>query len=167
MCSSDLAVDVLAKLAPEHPTLQLAVAGEHFPDWNEVLNHAAARGVQHRIVDFPHLTDAELVSVYRGAECLLFPSRFEGFGMPVLEAMACGTPVVASNSTSIPEVAGDAAILCAPDDVAAMTAGIARLLQEPTFREERVYAGLANASRFTWGRTAELVERTLLDAATR
>lgn len=159
------AVDVLAEVLPSHPTLRLAVAGEHFPEWQDVLAHAAARGVSDRVVDIPQIDDATLVALYRGASCLLFPSHYEGFGMPVLEAMACGVPVVASNVTSIPEVAGDAAILCAPDDTAAMASAVGRLLDDAEFRDARIRAGIAQAARFTWDRTAASVERILLIAA--
>ena len=161
------AVDVLAALRVTHPTLQLAIAGEHFPEWNEVVANARARGVADQIVDVAHLDDTQLVDLYRGATCLLFPSRFEGFGMPVLEAMACHVPVVASNATSVPEVAGTAAILCAPDDTLAMTVAVARLLDDRDFRDTQIRRGVTQVQGFTWDRTAASIEQLLLHAAVR
>jgi len=96
--------------------------------------------------------DAELVSLYRGAACLLFPSRAEGFGFPPLEAMACGTPVVASTAGSLPEVIGAAAPLVEPDDAAGLAAAVAGVLADPAPWRAR---GQAHAARFTWARCAE------------
>ena len=102
------------------------------------------------------MTDEQLVELYRGADCLLFPSLYEGFGFPVLEAMACGTPVVCANRTSLPEVAGDAAVLVDPDDTAAFAAALAEVLSSPARRAELATAGLARAREFSWRRCADL-----------
>ena len=99
------------------------------------------------------VSDAELVALYRDASCLIFPSRGEGFGFPPLEAMACGTPVVAAAAGSLPEVLGDAAPLVDPDDPASLAASIADVLADPQPWRER---GLARAAQFTWSRCAEL-----------
>jgi glycosyltransferase involved in cell wall biosynthesis len=100
------------------------------------------------------IPDAELASLYRGARCLLYPSLYEGFGLPVLEAMACGTPVVTSSATAMEEVAGGAAVLVDPLDVAAIAAGIEEAQRR---REELVPAGIARAGEFTWQRAADSV----------
>jgi alpha-1,3-rhamnosyl/mannosyltransferase len=97
--------------------------------------------------------DDELLALYRGAACLLYPSRAEGFGFPPLEAMACGTPVVCTAAGSLPEVTGDAALIVDPDDDAGLALAVRRVLADPaTWRE----AGLARAARFSWTRCAEL-----------
>ncbi len=101
---------------------------------------------------------------------LAFPSLYEGFGLPVLEAMACGTPVVASNTSAIPEVAGEAGILVAPHDVAALAAALERVLADATLRTDLRVRGLALAARFTWRRSAEAtlaVYRSALDSGSR
>ena len=101
------------------------------------------------------VTDAELAELYRGARCVLYPSLYEGFGLPVLEAMACGAPVVTSRGTATEEIAGGAAVLVDPDDVDAIAEGIA---QAERRREELVPLGLTRAREFTWKRAADDVE---------
>jgi glycosyltransferase involved in cell wall biosynthesis len=98
--------------------------------------------------------DDELIDLYRGASAFLDTSLYEGFGYQVLEAMACGTPVVASNTTSIPEVVGDAGLLCTPGDVDAFAAALGRVEHEPALAAELRGRGLARAAEFTWARTA-------------
>ena len=100
------------------------------------------------------IPDAELAALYRGARCVVYPSLYEGFGLPVLEAMACGTPVVTSRGTSTEEVAGGAAILVDPLDVASIADGIQQAL---TRREGLVPLGLERAREFTWESAADSV----------
>ena len=100
-------------------------------------------------------SDGELAMLMRGARCLVYPSLYEGFGLPVLEAMACGTPVVTSRGGATEEVAGGAAVLVDPRDPAAIAAGIEEAARR---REELVAAGRARAAPFTWGRSADLLE---------
>jgi glycosyltransferase involved in cell wall biosynthesis len=98
------------------------------------------------------VSDDELVALYRGALAFVDVPLYEGFGYQVLEAMACGAPVVASSTTSIPEVVGDAGILCNPLDADALAAALARVLEDPEGMRER---GFAQAARFTWEKTGE------------
>ena len=100
-------------------------------------------------------SDTELAALLRGARCLLYPSLYEGFGLPVLEAMACGTPVVTSRGGATEEVAGGAAVLVDPRDPASIAAGIG---EAGARRHALVAAGLERAAAFTWGRSADLVE---------
>ena len=102
-----------------------------------------------------YLADDDLPIVYTGAEALVFPSLYEGFGLPAIEAMACGTPVLTSTTSSMPEVAGDAALLVDPLDTAAIAAGIARIATDPALRATLHERGLAHAAAFTWRRAAE------------
>lgn len=98
--------------------------------------------------------EADLPALYNGADLFAFPSLYEGFGLPVLEAMACGTPVVTSNSSSLPEVAGEAALLVDPLDVEAITAAMRQVLSDPALAQELSQRGLQRAMEFTWERTA-------------
>jgi alpha-1,3-rhamnosyl/mannosyltransferase len=102
------------------------------------------------------------VALYRGAACLIFPSRAEGFGFPPLEAMACGTPVVCSAAGSLPELVGSAALVVDPDDDAGLAGAVARVLEDP---EPLRTAGLQQAARFSWARCAELTVAAYAAAA--
>jgi glycosyltransferase involved in cell wall biosynthesis len=100
------------------------------------------------------IPDAELAALYRGARCVLYPSLYEGFGLPVVEAMACGAPVVTSQATAMEEVAGGAAVLVDPLDVSAIAAGIGQAMAR---RDELISAGIARAGELTWERAADSV----------
>lgn len=93
----------------------------------------------------------DLAGTYSGASALLMTSRCEGFGLPALEAMACGTPVVAFANSSLPEVVGDAGMLVPDGDIEAMTRAVRELVDSPAAREERVAAGVSRAAQFRWG----------------
>ena len=97
--------------------------------------------------------DEELAALYRGARCLVFPSLYEGFGLPVIEAMACGTPVVTSRGGATEEVAGGAALLVAPGDGDALTDALAHLLGDESARRTLSEAGRARAATMTWEAT--------------
>lgn len=105
-----------------------------------------------RVLGFAPVED--LPSWYNAADLFVFPSLYEGFGLPPLEAMACGTPVVTSNTSSLPEVVGDAALTVAPTDTVALAAAMGRLLGDPELSASLRAAGLARAATFTWERTA-------------
>jgi alpha-1,3-rhamnosyl/mannosyltransferase len=98
--------------------------------------------------------EADKPALYRGARVFLYPSRYEGFGLPALEALACGTPVVGSRASSIPEVVGAGGVLTDPDDVAGMAGAVLHLLVDGAFYTELRREGLAQANRFSWEATA-------------
>ena len=109
--------------------------------------------------------DHNLAALYSAARVYVFPSLFEGFGFPVVEAMRCETPVVCSNTSSLPELAGDAALSVPPTDVEALTTALLRVLTDEELRREMVRRGRAQAARFTWGACAEHVWAVLERAA--
>jgi len=132
--------------------LDLVIVGR--PAWlSEPIVVAAEQRPYVHLMGF--FADADLPALYRQAEALAFPSVYEGFGFPPLEAMACGTPVVASTASSVPEVVGDAGLLVDPLDVAAWTAMLAQVLDDQDLRARLRQAGLARAATFTWARTAQ------------
>ena len=108
--------------------------------------------------------DDDLVKLYAGAACFVFPSFGEGFGLPVLEAMACGAPVVTSDRTSLPEVAGDAALLVDPGSVEAIGDAIERVVRDPALASRLEARGRERASRFSWRRCAEETVAVYRDA---
>lgn len=111
-------------------------------------------GVGERTLFTGIVDDERLIELYQRATLFVFPSLYEGFGLPVLEAMACGCPVVCSNASSLPEVAGDAAILVDPLDVEGLTRAMARVLEDAGLREELRARGPVRAATFSWDRTA-------------
>ena len=109
-------------------------------------------------VRFPgYVSDADLVKLYQGATALVFPSLFEGFGLPPLEAMACGTPVIASTGGALPEVVGAAALLVQAGDPQQLTSAMQRILSDEKLRADLRRRGLERSARFTWRRAAEKV----------
>jgi glycosyltransferase involved in cell wall biosynthesis len=114
-----------------------------------------------RIVFLGGVPEAKLPSVYRGAKALVFPSLYEGFGLPVLEAMACGTLVVTSNVTAMPETAGDAALLVDPRSVEEIAQAIERIVEDEALRQQLRERGLEQAATFSWARTCSQVQQVL------
>ena len=145
-------VEAWDRLPEPRPRLVLCGNGfERFPRVRQAI--AAARGAKRiRILDRSGRDD--LVALYNGAEVLATASRYEGFGLPVVEAMACGTPVLASDAGAIPEVAGDAALLVPPHRVDTIATELYRLLTDGGLRAELVEKGKRRAARFSWTEAA-------------
>jgi glycosyltransferase involved in cell wall biosynthesis len=131
-------VEAVRLLRERHPGLRLVLTGGALEGLGELPEWVEVRGL---------VTDAEVADLYRRARALVFPSRYEGFGLPPLEAMACGTPVAASRAGSLPEVCGDAAVLFEPDDPAAIAAGVEEAFDRSADLATR---GVAHARTFTW-----------------
>ena len=125
-------------------------------------------GVEKQTIFVGIVSDDRLVELYQNAVLFAFPSRYEGFGLPVLEAMACGCPVVCSNSSSLPEVTGEAALLVDPSDTQALTESIRRVLVNDDLRRDLQDRGLKQAQKFSWDDTARgvLAVYTFVDRRT-
>lgn len=136
-----------AELRESH---ELALAGGRGWDDDAILQAALAAGAQ----VLGRVSDAELHALYAGAACFAYPSLYEGAGLPVIEAMAAGAPVITSNVSSLPEVAGDAALLVDPRDTSAIAAAIQRVLTDPGLAADLRVRGQAQAATFSWERTA-------------
>ncbi len=147
-----------ARLADKIPHDLVVTAGKSWRD-SDVEAEVDRCGLRGRFRRLGAVPEADMPALYAGADVFFFPSLYEGFGLPVLEAMACGCPVVASNTTAIPEAAGEAALLVDPEDEAAMAGALLRVLTEPTLADGLRAAGRRRASECTWDRTV----RSLLD----
>jgi alpha-1,3-rhamnosyl/mannosyltransferase len=138
------------------PEVALVLAGpvdRRYPDGAAL---AARSGLADRVIQLGPVPDADLPVLYSAATAFAFTSLAEGFGLPPLEAMACGTAVVCSRASSLPEVAGDAALLVDPGDASAIAAALNRVLEDAILRERLVEAGRERAAELTWERTAWL-----------
>jgi glycosyltransferase involved in cell wall biosynthesis len=134
--------------------LDLAVAGQVGWLSEDLVSALGDEDLRDSVRTLGYVSAEDLPALYSGAEAFVFPTFWEGFGLPVLEAMACGTPVVTSNTSSIPEVAGDAAVLVDPKSVDSIAEGILHVLDAPGRREELRGRGLQPAAHFSWRRTA-------------
>ncbi len=119
------------------------------------------RGSEMGLRRLGYVADEDLAGLYGGARALVLPSRYEGFGLPCLEAMACGTPVVAARSGALPETVGDAGLLVDPDDGDGFAAALLGLAGDGDAREQWVRAGITRAAAFPWSRTAELTDQAI------
>ena len=149
----ELAVEVLAEVRRVQPDLKLIMVGAVGRGLRDLYRRAAALGVEDAVVGFGFLRDEYLRELYCTAEALLFPSKYEGFGIPPLEAMACGCPVVASNLTAIPEVVGDAGRLVDPGNKEEWVRAVTEAVVGS--KGQNLKAGRLWASGFRWDRTAE------------
>ncbi|QEM66877.1 glycosyltransferase family 4 protein [Geobacter sp. FeAm09] len=131
-------------------SLKLVICGMPGKGFETVAGATKSSPFASDIIYKGYVTDAELFRLYACAQLFIFTSRYEGFGLPVLEAMRYGLPVITSDKSSLPEVAGDAAIICDPDDIEAMAEGIAHIVHEPLLRTKLIQSGYRNLSRFSW-----------------
>jgi glycosyltransferase involved in cell wall biosynthesis len=128
---------------------------------DELAEYIERQQVKPRVHFVGVVAEAQLPSLYRGAEALVFVSLYEGFGLPVLEAMACGTPVATANTSALPEVAGDAALLVDPTSVEQIAEAMGRIVNDNYLRQQLRSRGLAQAARFSWAETAARVQKLL------
>jgi glycosyltransferase involved in cell wall biosynthesis len=147
------ALEAFKLASRERPDVKLALVGGE--GWGDGPLRRALDEPGLPVVTTGFVTDEELRALYSAAECLLFPSLWEGFGFPPLEAMACGAPVVTSDRPAIPEVVGDAAITVNPTDPEQIAAGLLRVLNDPALADSLRAKGLERSARFTWAACAE------------
>lgn len=155
-------LEVTRALAAQRPETELVLAGGYRddPDFPDLVAHIQRLGLERAVRLVGYVPEEELAALYSGATAFLYPSLYEGFGLPPLEAMACGTPVVAADRTALPEVLGHAAVLADPEDVSEFTEAVLGILNHPERRRELRAEGIRHARRFTWEATA----RATLDA---
>jgi glycosyltransferase involved in cell wall biosynthesis len=142
----------------------LVIGGKPDHGVDEVLRRAKRSGDVSAVRFVGLIPDADLPAFYSAAGCFVYPSLFEGFGLPLLEAMACGTPVVTSDRTALPELVGDAGLLIDPESVDALAAAIARVLGDGALARELGARGLERSRRYSWGETARRTFAVYQDA---
>jgi glycosyltransferase involved in cell wall biosynthesis len=152
---------------PVYRELRLVIIGDTISQFPAVRQTVIRSRVEHVVRFLGFVPFETLRCFYQSAAAFVFPSRYEGFGLPPLEAMACGAPVVTSNVSSLPEVVGDAAILVSPENVFDIVRGIREALLDETLRARLICRGREQASRFSWSRTARQVLEIYQDAAAR
>ncbi len=150
---------------PVYRDLRLVIIGDTISQYPEVRQAVIKSKMEHQVRFLGFVPFDTLRCFYQSAAAFVFPSRYEGFGLPPLEALACGTPVVTSNISSLPEVVGDAAVLVKPENVFDIARGIREVLLDDNLRAELICRGREQAARFSWERTARQVLEIYLEAA--
>ena len=157
---------VSAALGNDYPLVLVGnLPQKDTPFFPDPLRIARELGIEEYIITPGWIAEEDLPLLYCAATVFVYPSRYEGFGLPVLEAMASGVPVVTSNAASIPELAGDAAFQIDPDDTKHIAAPIIRLCTEEESRDEMIERGFAQVEKFTWQKTAEQTLQAYRDVA--
>jgi len=147
-------LDAFSTLVSRGAAIHLVIAGRKGWMYEPLFAQVLRLGLEDGVHFTGYVPQADLPALISGAQAFVLPSLYEGFGLPVLEAMACGTPVICSNVSSLPEVAGDAAILVDPHDTAQLARALTRVLEDEGLRREMSVKGLQQAQRFTWERCA-------------
>jgi len=147
----DLLIEAMQLVSVDIPLVLVGWQGWGDKGWLEKIKSA---GLESRIHITGHISDHDLVAIYNGAQALIYPSIYEGFGLPIVEAMACGCPVICSNTASMPEVAGGAAILIDPARSEELAAAIERIIYDSEYQSSLIQLGLKQAGQFSWYHTA-------------
>jgi glycosyltransferase involved in cell wall biosynthesis len=145
---------VASTKADDGASLKLVIAGQKGWLFDEIFQKVQALELSEQVVFTGYIAAADKPALLSGAQAFVFPSLFEGFGLPVLEAMSCGAPVLTSNVSSLPEVAGKAALLVNPHDTAQIAAGLHRLATDVNLRYDLVERGFEQVKSFSWDQAA-------------
>lgn len=147
-------IDIFAAVVKKFPDYKLIITGKYGWYYEGLFEKVTKLGLEKKVIFTGYVRDQDKPALYNGATLFTFPSLYEGFGLPPLEAMACGVPVVASNASSIPEVIGESGVLLAPNDVNGWVKEITILLESKKLRQKLSLAGLKQAKKFSWRQTA-------------
>lgn len=149
------------QIGPACPAL--VVVGRRGWNCNDILRYMET--LQENVYFLGHVSDRELIALYQTATCFIFPSLYEGFGLPVVEAMTAGCPVITTSSSSLPEIAGDAALLVDPLNIEHMAGAMRQALQDEKLRGRMIAAGRVQATHFSWEKTAHVYREVYLASA--
>ena len=150
-------IDAFMMISKDFPELKLVLAGGECPN-NAPIKKRLEELKDDRIITMGYISDEQKRKLMSGATAFLFPSFYEGFGLPILEAMACGCPVITSDVSSMPEVAGNAGILINPESTLELAEAMNKVVSSETLRREMIEKGFLQAKKFSWDKTAEEVE---------
>jgi glycosyltransferase involved in cell wall biosynthesis len=153
-------LEAFARTQQSQKGIQLVLGGKRQWGASEIDETIQRLGLGNAVHFTGYVEDTDLSTLYSAAEAFVFPSLYEGFGLPPLEAMACGTPVITSNVSSLPEVVGDAAMLIEPHDVCNLAQAMHRILTDNQLRQTMKSRGLDRASKFSWAQSARQILRT-------
>lgn len=148
-------IDAFCKLKKLHPDFKLVIAGKTRHGENAIHQQIEMLNLQKDVIFTGYIPQEDIPALYNAADLFVSPSIYEGFGLPPLEAMACGTPVITSNTSSLPEVVGEAGIMVAPYDIDGLTQAMHNILTNETLKQELSTKGLERARKFSWKRCAE------------
>ncbi|OGG04351.1 hypothetical protein A2W14_07120 [Candidatus Gottesmanbacteria bacterium RBG_16_37_8] len=145
--------------------LRLLIVGQKGWLYKDIFNQVRKRGLENKIIFPNYVTENQLISYYQEALCLVLPSFYEGFGIPVIEAMACGCPVIAASSSSLPEIVGQSGLLVNPNNIDQLAKAIEQISYDESFRNNLVKKGFLRIKDFQWEKTAEIIYTTLINTA--
>jgi glycosyltransferase involved in cell wall biosynthesis len=154
-------IDILAafeNISAKYDDLKLVFAGKHNSIFKTITGKLIDSRLTNKVIRTGYVSDEQKRALLSSAMVFLFPSEYEGFGLPVLEAMACGAPVITTDVSSLPEVAGDAAVLISPNDTEQLAHEIERLLDSETMRKKHIQMGFEQSRKFSWDKTAQMTE---------
>jgi glycosyltransferase involved in cell wall biosynthesis len=155
-------IEAYARIVAEYPDVPLVIVGKKGWMYDVIFARVQELGLGERVRSLGYISEADLIALYSGTGAFVYPSRYEGFGLPVLEAMRCGAPVVTSAGSAMAELADGAAELVDPLDAASIAEGIRRAIDR---RDELRAAGIARASEFTWAEAARATVAVYREAA--
>jgi glycosyltransferase involved in cell wall biosynthesis len=143
-------------LLKDHISHSLVIVGKKGWYYDRIQAQITRLGLKNRVYELGYIADEDLPCMYGAASTFVFPSRYEGFGLPIIEAMACGTPVITTNISSLPEVAGDSTLLVSPDHPGELRDAVYRVLNDLILANELRVRGISRAKLFTWQKTAQM-----------
>ena len=152
-------VEAFDEVKKSFPNLSLVLAGAPYANAEPIMKMLEKRKTDSSIIYLGYISDEHKRILSSNAQAFMFPAIYEGFGLPILEAMACGCPVITSDVSSMPEVAGDAALLVNPKDTLAIADAMYKLVSDASFRLEISRKGFEQVKKFSWSKTAEMMER--------
>ena len=155
-------VSAFRQIADEFPHVSLVLAGGKGWLFDQIAAEIAHLKLQNRIILPGYIPEVDKAALLSGATAFVFPSLYEGFGLPALEAMACGTPVLTSNTSSMPEVAGNAAVFVSPTDTGEISQGMRKLLTDSNLRTTLIQRGFRQAKKFSWDVTGRRIWNILI-----